>query len=374
MTLPAADTVVVGGGVIGCALAAELARRGQSVVVVERSEPGGEASSAAAGMLSPQADVAGPSALFDLALESRELYARWAPALLEETGIDVGYRRTGLYRCAFSDEGPAASDFEWQRERGLRVETRDRDGVRGELEGRLSSSVTRALFFPDEAVVHPRRLARAVWLSAERRGARVLSDTPVRRLLLEGGLCVGVETDGGRIPAGAVVNAAGAWAASVFGGVAAVPVSPVRGQIVEVRLAGRPLSAVVSSEDAYVVPRPDGTALIGSTSEHVGFRKEVTAGAVQTLLQAAARLLPSLSTARFETAWSGLRPGTSDDLPILGASSVRGLFFATGHYRNGILLAPVTARRMADLLVEGRGAEALSPFSAGRFASAPSLA
>lgn len=222
--------------------------------------------------------------------------------------------------------------------------------------------------------MNPRLLARAAWLSAERRGARILSDTPARGLLLETGLCRGVETDAGPISSGAVVNAAGAWAASLSGGDPAVPVFPVRGQIVEVRLEGRPLSKVVSSEEAYVVPRPDGTALVGSTEEHVGFRKEVTAGAVSALLAAGARLLPSLSSARFETAWSGLRPGTPDGLPILGASPVRGLFFAAGHFRNGVLLAPATAQRMADLLVNGRGALALAPFSVERFAAAPSLA
>ncbi len=374
MSAPSADVLIVGGGVIGCALAAELQARGQRVVVVERGEPGAEASSAAAGMLSPQSDATEPSPFFDLAMESHRLHPGWASSLFEETGIDVGYRKTGSYRCRFGDSEPGSAAFDWQRDRGLRVESRNSGELELELEGRLSAEVASALYFPDEAAVNPRILARAAWVSAERRGARILSDTTARTLIIEEGVCRGILTDAGPIPAGAVVNAAGAWAASFGGGGATVPVFPVRGQIVEVRLEGKPLTAIVSSEEAYVVPRADGTALLGSTAEHVGFRKGVTAGAVRALVTAGTRLLPSLSSARFESAWSGLRPGTPDGLPILGASAVRGLFFAAGHFRNGILLAPATARRLADLIVDGRGAEALAPFSADRFSATPTLA
>jgi glycine oxidase len=343
------------------------------VAVVERGEPGAEASSAAAGMLSPQSDAAEPSPFFDFAVESLRLHADWARSLFEETGIDVGYRRTGLYRCLFAEAECGFASFAWQRERGLRVETRDARDLERELDGRLSPEVTSALYFPDEAVVNPRLLARAAWVSAERRGARILSDTTARDVLVEDGVCRGIQTDAGPIGAGAVVNAAGAWAASFGAAGATVPVFPVRGQIVEVRLEGKPLTAIVSSEEAYVVPRADGTALLGSTVEHVGFRKGVTAGAVRVLVTAGTRLLPSLSSARFESAWSGLRPGTPDGLPILGAATLRGLFVAAGHFRNGILLAPATARRMADLIVDGRGAEALAPFSADRFLATPTL-
>ena len=369
-----ADVLVVGGGVIGCALAAELETRGLRVDVVERGEPGAEASSAAAGMLSPQSDAAEPSPFFDLAMESLLLHSQWARSLFEETGIDVGYRRTGLYRCRFAESEPGSESFAWQRDRGLRVESRDASELERELDGRLSTELSSAIYFPDEAVVNPRLLARAAWVSAERRGVRILSDTTARTLLIEDGVCRGILTDAGPIRAGAVVNAAGAWAASFGAGGSTVPVFPVRGQIVEVRLEGKPLTAIVSSEEAYVVPRADGSALLGSTAEHVGFRKGVTAGAVRALVAAGTRLLPSLSSARFESAWSGLRPGTPDGLPILGTAAVRGLYFAAGHFRNGILLAPATASRMADLIVDGRGAEALAPFSADRFSAAISLA
>ena len=370
-----ADALVVGGGLIGCAVAAELAARGLRVVVVERGEPGCEASGAAAGMLNPQADAREPSPFFDLALESRELYPEWSRVLREETGIDVGYRRTGYLRC-LTGEAPGLEEARaaaaWQWARGLRVEDRTRSALPREVAERLAPEISAALFFPDEAVVDPRKLTRAAWLSAERRGARVLTGVAVRRLLLERGACRGVDTDAGPIEAQTVVDAAGAWAAAFDERVAA-PVEPVRGQIVEIRLAGRPLETVVSSEEVYVVPRPDGTALLGSTMERVGFRRDVTAGAVGRLLGGAQRLLPEIGSARFLTAWAGLRPGTPDGWPLLGASSIEGLVFATGHFRSGILLAPSTARRMADLLT-GRSSEGLSPFSVERFAGLPTRA
>ncbi len=368
------DVVVVGGGIIGCALAAELAARGRAVTVLERGEPGGEASGAAAGMLTPQHEAREQDAFFDLALESRELYPAWIGRLFEETGLEVGYHRTGLLHCRYEGEagGPVAARWAWQRASGLAVVERSRDALAREVAGRLSPEVAEAVFFPNEAVVDPRRLTRAVRLLAERRGVRVLTGTPVAGFRIHNGTCRGVETAAGAIEAAAVVDAAGAWAAFDPSLPMKLPVRPVRGQIVELRLPGRPLETIVSSDEVYVVPRTDGSVLLGSTVEHVGFRNEVTAEAVGSLIAAAVRLVPALGEARFVTAWAGLRPGTPDGLPILGASPVPGLFLAAGHFRNGILLAPVTARRLCDLVADGRGGEALVPFSVERFAGAPS--
>ena len=218
-------------------------------------------------------------------------------------------------------------------------------------------------------MVDPRRLTRAAWLLAERRGARVRTGVAALRLRIEAGSCRGVETGTGTILANAVVDAAGAWAAMDSSLPLTVPVEPVRGQIVELRLSGPPLPVILSCDDVYVVPRADGTVLLGSTVEHVGFRKDVTAGAVGQLIAAAARLMPEIASARFVTAWSGLRPGTPDGLPILGPCRVPGLYFAAGHFRSGILLAPATAVALADLLTGGAGRD-LASFSIERFAEA----
>ena len=365
------DTVIVGGGLIGCALAAELAARGQRVTVLERGEPGDEASGAAAGMLSPQADAREPGSLFELGLESRGLYPAWIDALRRETGVDPGFRRLGLLRCAFRDEDADGlfSSFAWQLGRGLAVEDRTEPALRAEIDGRLSPEVRRAVFFPEEGAVEPRTLTRAAWLCAAGRGARVLTGTAVRRFLLEGGACRGVETDAGTLRAGAVVDAAGAWAAFDEGVTFPIPVHPVRGQIVRLRIDGPPLRTQVSSDEVYLVPRPEGEIIVGSTLELVGFRKAVTAEAIERLLAAAIRLIPALRAARVDAAWSGLRPGTPDGLPILGESPVPGLFFATGHFRNGILLAPVTAALVADVVTGGARRD-LSAFSVARFSPA----
>jgi len=276
MTRSTADTIVVGGGLIGCALAAELRERGQSVLVLERGEPGAEASSAAAGLLSPQSDARARDALFELGAESLALYPGWTARLSEETGVDCGFRRAGLLRCAFSEteRESLAAAYGWQGAEGLGVELRSGEALeRDRDELSLAPGVRAALLFADEAAVNPRALTRAAWLTAERRGAAVRAGVAVRRFVLERGRCVGVETDEGAFTAGAVVDAAGAWAAFDLGLPFPVPVRPVRGQIVALRVEGLVPARIVCSEDVYVLPRADGTVLIGSTLETVGFRK-----------------------------------------------------------------------------------------------------
>jgi glycine oxidase len=234
--------------------------------------------------------------------------------------------------------------------------------------GSVSADIREGIFFPDEAVVDSRRLTRALRIAGERRGAAFAIRRTGLRLLVRGGRCAGVETDQGPMGAARVVNAAGAWAS--FDPAFPVPVEPVHGQIVEVESPAPALSAVVESEDVYVVPR-GGSWLLGSTTERIGFEKRVTAGAVARLLTAATHLLPALEGAAFLRAWSGLRPGTPDGLPVLGRSALPGLFLATGHFRNGILLAPVTALVLADELTGG-GARDLTPFAISRFEERPS--
>jgi glycine oxidase len=356
--------VIVGGGAIGSSLARELARRGNSVTVVERAEPGFEASGAAAGLIAPQAEGLPPGPFFDLAVASRALYPELAAELATETGIDVGWRKKGVLRCFLSgveDEGR----YRWQRDAGHAVERVERQRINEVTGGAASSEARSGLFFPEDGIVDPRKLTRALWISAERRGVRFLLGTSARRLRLVSGRCRGVETDRGEFDGDAVVDATGAWAA--FDPEAPpVRVEPVRGQIVDLRPAGAMLPCVVESEDAYLVPREDGSLLVGSTEERVGFRKEITAGAVRDLIAAACRLVPALELARFAGAWAGLRPGSADGLPVLGESAVPGLFFATGHFRNGILLAPVTGRLMSAA-VEGSPPPELKFFSPNRF-------
>jgi glycine oxidase len=362
------DVAIIGAGIIGCSLARELAGRGLRVTVVERDRPGSEASSAAAGLLAPQTEAHGPGPFLQLGVSSRNLYPAWTEELLGETGMDVGYRRCGILRCRTGAAAPLSEDFGWQTAAGLSVEAADPAAVARLSAGRVSRDFRDALFFSDEAIVDPARLTQAVARSAELRGARMHVETSARRFLLRGGVCGGVETDRGPIEAGRVVDAAGAWAGFDPGLPFPIPVEPVRGQVVELKLAGRELPVVVWSDDVYLVPRAGGGVLAGATVERVGFRKETTAGGVAKLISAATRLLPDLAEAVFVRAWAGLRPATPDGWPILGATPIPGLFLAAGHFRNGILLAPVTAKLLADALT-GSPNRDLAPFSVERFAA-----
>ena len=359
-----ADVAIVGGGVIGLALARELSSRGADVLVIERGRTGAEASSAAAGLLSAQSDGVTPSSFFDLALESRDLYPDWTTALLQETGLDAGWRRTGVLRAGGEQ---SLARFEWQVAAGLPVERLDARGVASLSGGRAAAGIDRGLFFPADAVVQSRQLVGALRRSLDLRGVAIAEGVAVTRFTIEGGVCRGLETSAGSVACGRVVDAAGAWANLDPTLPFAIPVEPVRGQIVE--LAGPALPTVLESDDVYLVPRSDGSLLVGATVERTGFVKEVTAAGVAGLLAAAFDLAPSLREARLVDAWAGLRPGTPDGLPLLGQSPVRSLLLAAGHFRNGILLAPLTALLLADV-VTGAGTRNLSAFSPDRFARA----
>lgn len=357
------DVAVVGGGVIGLALARELSSRGASVMVIERGRTGEEASSAAAGLLSPQSDAVGPSPFFDLALESRDLYPDWSAALGEESGVEVGWRRAGVLRCG-TPESLAA--FRWQFGARLPVVNLEPSEVAIRSAGRAAPDLP-GLFFPDDAVVDSRLLVRALRRAVEQRGVEVVEGVAVTRFRVDGEACRGVDTTIGPVEAARTVDAAGAWANLDPQLPFPVPVEPVSGQIVELTDEAA-FPTVLASDDVYLVPR-GRSILVGATVEHTGFRKELTAAGVAGLLSAAMVLAPSLARARVTCAWAGLRPGTPDGLPILGESPIRGLFLAAGHFRNGVLLAPLTARLMADAMT-GAPALSLSAFSPQRFAGA----
>jgi len=360
-----ADVAIVGGGVIGLALARELSSRGIDVVVIERGRTGEEASWAAAGLLTPQSDALASSPFFAIARESRDLYPGWTDGLLEETGLDVGWRRTGVLRCGSAE---SLERFSWQFDAGLPLERVEGSELAGLSAGRIAAGISHALFFPSDAVVDTRLLVRALRRSLDLRAIAVLEGVPVIRFRIEAGACHGVDTPEGPVNADRVVDAAGAWANLDPGLPFAIPVEPVRGQIVEL-VDQAPFPTVLESEDVYLVPRSDGRVLVGATVERTGFRKDVTAEGVANLLRAALELAPSLGGARFSTAWAGLRPATPDGLPLLGESPIRGLYLAAGHFRNGILLAPITALLLSNLL-RGAASRDLSPFSPGRFAEA----
>ncbi len=366
----ASDVAIIGGGIMGSAIALRLCQRGLGVTVIERGIPGAEASSAAAGILGPQMEAEGPGPLLELGLKSRALYPALAAELRELTGIDVGYDRSGVLAVAFDEAGEAALSARraWQLARGLRVDSLSGEAAHAR-EPALGPAVRAALAFTDDAQVVARELARAFSQAAAGAGARFLTGRYVRRVLVDKEAVTGVELDGDLLPAAVVVVAAGSWSGLVEGaGVPPTVVRPARGQLVSIETRPPLFRHVVSAPGGYLVPRRDGTVLAGSTVEMAGFRKEVTVGGLAAILTLARTLIPGLADAPVTATWSNFRPFTEDHLPVLGATRVRGLVLATGHFRNGILLAPITAQAIADLIATGQAPIDLAPFAIERFA------
>lgn len=366
---PKRHVVIVGGGVMGCASAWQLARKGVDVTVLERSVPGAEASSAAAGILGAQAEMHDAGPMTTLALLARGRYPRWEKALRQVTGIDIGYRKSGLMRVGFDRKSVAAlaKGVLWQRQQGLAVERLDAR-LAHTFEPELAPGVVGGVRFPEDARLDPRLLLPALHGAALAAGARFTSGAYVRRVVVEGGRAVGVSMDDGNDVRGSdVVIAAGSWTSLIDGvRLRAGAVRPARGQIVELSAPAPLLKHVVFGPRCYLVPRDDGRTLVGSTLEFVGYRREVTAQAVRDLLDAAIELVPNLGAASLTDSWSSFRPWTPDELPLIGSPGIEHLWLASGHYRNGILLAPITAEIVTALVLGQRPPMALDAFDPRR--------
>jgi glycine oxidase len=358
---------VVGAGIIGCAVAYELARRGASVDVVDDRPAGMGATQASAGVLAPYIEAEEGSALLPLTVRSLDFYDELVARVSSDSGVPVAYRRTGTLDVAIREEGmhKLRTTAALLARRGVAAELVDGPGARAE-EPSLAADVIGGLLIPSHGFVAAGELTRALAAAARGRGAHVVEGGGVRRILRAGGDLI-VESDRGALKGHAVVLAAGSWSGQIeIAGVSArVPVRPVRGQLLHLAWQAAALHRVTWSERCYLVPWDDGTVLVGATVEEVGFDESATVAGVHDLLEAASELLPQTRTAGFLGARVGLRPATPDNLPIIGASdAMPGLMYATGHYRNGVLLAPLTAQLVADAILAGRidpMMEALSP-------------
>lgn len=362
------EVVVAGAGVIGLSLAYELSGRGARVVLVERGQPGRAASWAGAGILTPAA--AGAERPID---RLRALSARtvpvWSERLRAETGIDNEYARCGGLELALAPADLPALERtaeDWRRQ-GVAIEAVPA-GRLGEVEPALAPTVAGAYLLPDEAQIrNPRHLA-ALAAACARRGVDLRPDTPAQGLATAGGRVTALATAAGPIAGDAFVVAAGAWTPPLLATVGVdVPVRPVRGQIALLAAAAPPFSRVLWIGSRYLVPRRDGRVLIGSTEEEAGFAADPTAGGVRDLLDLAVRTAPGLAAAPFERAWAGLRPGSPDGLPFLGAvPGFANLFLAAGHFRAGFELSAGTAVALAQLLLGETPEVPLEPFRLDR--------
>lgn len=362
------DVVIVGAGIVGCAIAYRLSKEKLSVAVVERGEVGREASWAAGGILTPVHLAEYPGPLAELCAASMRLYPGLVEELRPQSAADPEFRTTGLLLLVRDDEGARAASVieEWKRRHGQPVERLSRETALAREPG-LAPGLREALLLPDIAQVRNHRLTAALAEAARRRGVEFRTDSPVTGFLRIPGRVNGVKTPRGDLYGGVTILAAGAWSGECGRSLGLdLKVKPVKGQMLLVEGPPDFCRHVILEGDSYLVPRADGRILIGSTLEDAGFDKRVTLDAVHHLSGRGAELLPGVARLPLVHSWAGLRPATPDRLPYLGRAPMEGLLVATGHFRNGILLAPITAELVADLLLGRPPSIALEPFSPSR--------
>ena len=375
------SVAIIGAGVVGLGIAWRLAARGVRVAVFDRGAAGSGATHAAAGMLAACAEAEpGEEALVALGRESQARWPAFAQELEQVSGIDVELRREGTLVVALTadDQARLFHHLEFQRKLDLPLswisaaETRKR-------EPHLAGKLAGAVLSPEDHQVDNRKLAAALIVAARSAGASIHEQTPVATIATRGRRVEGVVlADGTRHPADAVVLAAGAWSRGLAASIADLapqalpPVRPIKGQMLALRMdAAAPLvTHVLWGPGIYMVPRRDGRLIIGATVEERGFDATLTAGGLLTLLEAAWRVVPAIEELPIHEMWVGHRPGSRDDAPILGPGPLDGLVYATGHHRNGILLAPVTADAIARLVLDGTLDPAIRPFGIERFTPA----
>lgn len=366
------DVLIVGGGVIGLSIARELHKKGVSrVTVLEKNVCGREASWAAAGMLGPQAEADEGGTFFDLCCASRDLFPTLADELLDETGVDIELSRSGTLYIAFTAAEAAHLEkrFEWQTRAGLSVKRLSADDAR-EAEPSISPNVREALSFPNDWQVENRKLLGALRRYAEVNDISIIENCAVNNLVVENGRVIGAETDTGAISAGKTILATGAWTSLIKLADCEMPlkIEPVRGQMIAYRAGEQMFRHVVYCRSGYIVPRMDNRILAGSTTEFVGFDKSATDKAAQDLHSMATTIAPKISDLKITDQWSGLRPFAADGLPVIGSvNRLDDLFVATAHYRNGILLASITAKIVADKVINNVVAADIKTFSPDRF-------
>jgi thiazole synthase len=354
----ARDILIIGGGVVGLAIAIELKRQGAKVTVVSKDFTQA-ASHAAAGMLAPLAEKLTSAPMLDLCLRSRWLYPEWTQKLEELTGIDTGYLPCGILAPTYSQPEAIAEDDRavWLDEAAIKL-----------YEPGLSARVAGGWWYPEDGQVDNRCLMRSLLQAAQTLGIEIKEGVSVKAIQQKQGRVDSVLTDLGQLTAQQYVLAAGSWSSRLM----PLPVRPVKGQMLSLRMPQKlhqpvPLQRILYGEGVYLVPRQDGRLIVGATVEEVDWTPFNTPQGIQSLLAKTTELYPAAANWQIEEFWWGFRPGTPDELPILGRSACENLFLATGHYRNGILLAPITASLIADLILEQKSDPLMAEFSYQRF-------
>jgi glycine oxidase len=365
------EVIIAGGGLIGGAIALELALAGLRVAIFEQADPGREASWAGAGILSPAPENPATIPLVPLGKASMALYPEFVARVEEISGRDVGFRTKGTLEALFSRDAArelsthVALHHGW----GLKAEAISAEDAR-QLEPALSPELEAAVLRPDEASVDNRALTHAVLEAARKKGVEIFAHREVQGIWREKLRCSGLLLKNEKVSADWTVIAAGSFCAKIAGIDTYAPVRPAKGQMISLRAERVKIERVLWSDKIYLVPRNDGRILAGATVEYVGFDKNVTAGALEKILCAALELAPDLAHARIDETWAGLRPDSPDHLPILGPTDIGSLLIATGHFRSGILLTPITAQLIREFVTQQRVSIDWERFSPLRFVEA----
>ncbi|MDQ3132577.1 MAG: glycine oxidase ThiO [Acidobacteriota bacterium] len=368
------EVLIVGGGIIGLAIARGLQLSGiKEITILERGEIGRESSYAAAGMLAPYAETDEKTDFTEFCAKSLNLYPNFAEELNAETGVDIELDCNGSLYLAFTeaDSKEIGRRYEWQKRAGLSVEhLTARETLRAEPF--VSPDVRESLFFPNDWQVENRRLLFALEKYTELNHIKIIENAEIVNLLIENNRIIGAETETVKFHAATVVIATGAWTSLIKAESFVLPqVKPIRGQMISYQTAKRLFGKVIYSPRGYIVPRTDGRILVGATVEDAGFDKSITDAGTELLRETALEMSPGLGNLEIAEKWVGLRPFAADGLPILGAfPEVENLFVATAHYRNGILLAPLTAKVIVEKIAKNLDSEYLKIFSPQRFRAA----
>jgi glycine oxidase len=365
------DVAIAGAGLIGGSIALELARAGLRVGLFDRQEPGRESSWAGAGILSPAPESASMIPLVPLAKASMAIYPEFVRMVEEISGQSAGYRPKGTLQAIFSRDAreELSTVIALHHGLGLKAEPLSAADAR-ELESSLSDDLEAGVLRPDEASVDNRALTQAVLEAASRSGVQFFPESGAEAIWREGGRCAGLHLKHEKIEAQWTVISAGCFSANIEGVAAYAPVRPAKGQMVALRADDLKIERVLWSEKIYLVPRNDGRILAGATVEYTGFERGLTAGGLERVLAGALELSPGLAAAHVEETWAGLRPDSPDHLPILGPADLDGLLIATGHFRGGILLTPITARLVREWITLQNVSVDWERFSPMRFQTA----
>ena len=370
--------IIIGGGVIGLGIGWQLAKAGAPVTIYDRSEVGRAASWAAAGMLAPLAEAHSEEPeLLKLGCQSLERYSQWVAELEADAQISVGYRVEGTLIVGLESDDTHQLRHLYEAQRNLQLDVKWLTGREArDIESALSPRVTAAIHCASDYQIDNRRMVTALQRAYQKHGGVLHGNNTVERVVIENGIAVGVQTQDGTQNADTIVLAAGCWSAQVEGIPEAMipPVRPVKGQMLALQMEeGIAINSVIRTVRAryptsvYLVPRTDGRLIVGATSEEMGFDTRLTVGGVFELLRGAWEAVPGVYELPILETWSGLRPGSRDNAPILGKTPVENLIYATGHYRNGILLTPITAYEVSKLVLTGETSEIIFPFQLDRF-------